>query len=265
MHPIAIRPAILVPLLALGLTGCAWFAPRHAAPVGVRPVAANAATPGALADDGLYLDARSAIMRRDYATALDLLQAANTRSANDVRVLNAFGVVYDKLGRFDLSARYYAWAAALDPTSPIIANNVRYSGILRGGQAADTALAQASPAPQPPADTGETLYNEALAAISGGDNARALELLYAARSRKADDVRVLNALGVVNSRLGRFDLSERYYRQAAQLDPGSPVLANNQAVSRLLRARPVAAHDAPAMVVATAPSQAPGQPPRTPQ
>ena len=26
---------------------------------------------------------------------------------DDIRVLNAFGVVYDKLGRFDLSARYY--------------------------------------------------------------------------------------------------------------------------------------------------------------
>jgi len=262
MRAINPRLAILVPLLAWSLAGCAWLN-HHRAPVAVRPVATNLATPGVLADDGLYLDARSAIMRRDYATALEALQAAKARTPDDVRVLNAFGVVYDKLGRFDLSERYYAWAAKLDPQSTIIANNLRYSSFLRTGKTPDTtALAQARPAP-------DSSYSEAVAAISGGDDARALGILNAALSRKADDVRVLNALGVVHAQLGQFNLSEYYYVKAAALDPGSPIVANNRAASRLLRARWETADHAPshtppeAMVVATV--QSPTQHPQSPQ
>ena len=50
--------------------------------------------------DSYYASATAAIGRRDYAEALELLQAARERaSPDDVRVLNAFGVIYDKLGR----------------------------------------------------------------------------------------------------------------------------------------------------------------------
>jgi len=258
----AIKPlsVILVPLLAWGLAGCIW--PFHrSAPVDVRPVATGMTTPGALADDGLYLDARSAIIRRDYATALEALQAANARTPDDVRVLNAFGVVYDKLGRFDLSERYYAWAAKLDPQSSIIANNLRYSGYLRAGKSGDTQLAETRPAP----DSYAPLYSEAVAAIAGGDDTRALDVLNSALSRKADDVRVLNALGVVYSRRGRFNLGEYYYDQAAALDPGSAIVANNRAASRLLETRwETPPHTTPsAMIVTTL--EAPTPHPQTPQ
>jgi hypothetical protein len=76
---------------------------------------------------GYYESAVNAINGRHYALALDYLQAARAVRPDDVRVLTAFGVVYDKLGRFDLSARYYAQAAALDPKSTIIAQDVDYS------------------------------------------------------------------------------------------------------------------------------------------
>jgi hypothetical protein len=49
-----------------------------------------------------------------------------------LRSLNALGVVYDKLGRFDLSARYYAQARAIDPNSQVVAANVSYSNALQG-------------------------------------------------------------------------------------------------------------------------------------
>lgn len=81
--------------------------------------------------EGDYAAAVSAIGRRDYALALDMLQTANARKPNDVRVLNAFGVVYDKLGRFDLSARYYASARSADAGSQIVASNVTYSAALQ--------------------------------------------------------------------------------------------------------------------------------------
>jgi Flp pilus assembly protein TadD len=117
--------------MALGLPAClvATGVLAGAAPVKVKPVRTE--TTAGLADDGLYLDAASAISRRDYPRALDLLQAARARKADDPRVLNAFGVVYDKLGRFDLSGAYYAQARALDPGSPIVAANMAYSAWLQ--------------------------------------------------------------------------------------------------------------------------------------
>ena len=82
---------------------------------------------GAEREDADYASARAAIERRDYADALDWLQSARARNPNDIRVLNAFGVVYDKLGRFDLSTRYYQQALAIDRSSEIVAHNLAYS------------------------------------------------------------------------------------------------------------------------------------------
>lgn len=82
-------------------------------------------------EDRMYARAKQAIEARDYATALDLLQMARQRSPNDGRVLNAMGVVYDKLGRFDLSRRYYEQALALQPNSPTVMANIEYSSKLQ--------------------------------------------------------------------------------------------------------------------------------------
>src|SRR6185312_14596665 len=101
--------------------------------------------------DGDYAAAVAAIERRDYALALDLLQTANAQKGDDVRILNAFGVVYDKLGRFDLSSRYYARAHVADANSAIVASNQAYSALLQGQApqaVAPRALASAAmPAP----------------------------------------------------------------------------------------------------------------------
>ena len=81
---------------------------------------------------GYYEKAVTAINDRRYALALEYLQAARNQKPDDVRVLTAFGVIYDKLGRFDLSARYYGQAAALDPKSRVIAADMDYSRRLQG-------------------------------------------------------------------------------------------------------------------------------------
>jgi hypothetical protein len=81
--------------------------------------------------DRLYESAASAINARDYGRALDYLQAARDRDPRNVKALNALGVVYDKLGRFDLSARYYAQARAIEPESRILAENIGYSRVLQ--------------------------------------------------------------------------------------------------------------------------------------
>lgn len=128
MTPPAQAKLALAAALLMGAAGCTHF-PRSAEWVKVTPITPAAARERPTSD-GYYAGAVAAISRRDYAAALDLLQAARARDPRDVRVLNAFGVVYDKLGRFDLSARYYAEGRALAPDSPVLASNLAYSAAL---------------------------------------------------------------------------------------------------------------------------------------
>jgi len=143
--------ALLVPL-----SGCATLKQLASALVGPRPaqtqIRALAALPPpdpAAAVHRLYGRAAEAIKARDYALALELLQLAATRAPNDARVLNAQGVVYDKLGRFDLSGRYYARALQADPGSRIVLANIAYSARLQGLEPPADVL-QAIAAPPPP-------------------------------------------------------------------------------------------------------------------
>jgi tetratricopeptide (TPR) repeat protein len=113
-----------------------WSKAKTAA-VKIAPAPPRAPGPGDLVDR-LYADAVQALKTRDYASALDLLQLARSRGADDPRVLTAMGVIYDKLGRFDLSGRYYALAEAADPGSKVIAMDRAYSERLQraGAEAA---------------------------------------------------------------------------------------------------------------------------------
>jgi Flp pilus assembly protein TadD len=119
----------IAPLILLASAGCATE-PRHSAYAGVKPVSQIDGIQ-ASGDEGLYQEAVKAITQRDYGLALEFLQAARARNPHDVRVLNAFGVVYDKLGRFDLSAGYYRQAQAVEPDSKIVAQNFAYSRLLQ--------------------------------------------------------------------------------------------------------------------------------------
>lgn len=131
---------LLTTALCLTLGGCASANRFVMRLVGQKPVERaevrpvfheSAQAPTASPTDRLYKAAVQAIDDRNYLRALDALQLARRASPDDVRVLNALGVVYDKLGRFDLSSRYYRLAEAADPASPIIAANMRYSGVLQ--------------------------------------------------------------------------------------------------------------------------------------
>ena len=145
---------LAVPALAVALSGCAIF-PRSARWVDFKSIE-TASDASYSRQDGYYSSAVSAISRRDYAGALDFLQTARAHDPGDVRILNAFGVVYDKLGRFDLSARYYAEAAQIDPSSWIVARNRAYSTNLQAATAVPL-LAEAAP-PRPPAAAVNTAW-----------------------------------------------------------------------------------------------------------
>jgi tetratricopeptide (TPR) repeat protein len=128
-----VSPLLMLSAAAMvGLGGCQYLAFLHPRPklkpaaAQVQPADLHAPAPGALVDH-LYADAIKAIEHRDYASALDLLQLARARRSDDPRVLTAMGVIYDKLGRFDLSARYYDLAEAADPGSRVVAIDRLYS------------------------------------------------------------------------------------------------------------------------------------------
>jgi len=118
-----------VTLATAGLAACASMLGGEQ--VKVRPIDTMQSLTTAPRDT-LYESAVSAINERDYARALDYLQAAKTKDPRNVKALNALGVVYDKLGRFDLSARYYAQARAVEPDSKVVAENMGYSRVLQG-------------------------------------------------------------------------------------------------------------------------------------
>jgi hypothetical protein len=124
-----IGPVLAVCTASVAVTGCL------ALPLGGHSpkfTAVHTASTPASKIDLYYSAAVRSIEARDYAQALDYLQTARGLAQDDVRVINAFGVVYDKLGRFDLSRRYYAEAKVLDPTSKVVDNNLAYSERLQG-------------------------------------------------------------------------------------------------------------------------------------
>ena len=124
------RSSILcLTLSAASLTACASLFGGEE--VKVRPIS-NMSGLTSEPRDPLYESAVTAINERDYAKALDYLQEAKSKNPRNIKALNALGVVYDKLGRFDLSARYYAQAREIDPASRVVVANLDYSRALQG-------------------------------------------------------------------------------------------------------------------------------------
>jgi tetratricopeptide (TPR) repeat protein len=106
----------------LALTSCAT-------PLKITPVGPNTA-PLANRIEPLYTQGRTALLAGDLAAALEFFHAARRAGPDDVRVLNGLGVIYDRLGRFDLSSQYYQRALSLDPRSEVLAQNLALSAQL---------------------------------------------------------------------------------------------------------------------------------------
>jgi tetratricopeptide (TPR) repeat protein len=139
---------LVLPCAAVALTGCAWLQPvAHFAanafsyhPSGVRPLDTKLTPVGPTTlQDRLYAEAVTALEKREYGQALEILQVAREAKQNDARVLNALGVLYDKLGRFDVSGHFYDLAEKADPGSRVVAINRRYSQLLQLGLAGPSA------------------------------------------------------------------------------------------------------------------------------
>jgi Flp pilus assembly protein TadD len=139
------RVWLSIAILAMSLGGCAHH--PKTAPLKVTAIPADIPAPRPhAAEDRLYAEAARAITARDYGRALERLQQARVGRPDDPRVLTALGVIYDKLGRFDVSARYYDLAEKADPGSPVVAIDRRYSLMLRDRARARLKLVQPSTA-----------------------------------------------------------------------------------------------------------------------
>ncbi len=266
MRPVRLNHVRIVVLTGamIGMAGCAVLRPlSHLAMnslsqmVKIRPIPANFApvSPTAVVDR-LYAQAVTALNKRDYAVALAALQLGRDARGNDPRVLNALGVVYDKLGRFDLSSRYYDLAEKADPGSKVVAANRRYSQQLQQGGVIEVAsVVEASTPATPavvsldPASLVDRLYSSAVRALQQRDFRTALVALNSAQSARPGDARVLNALGVVNAELGRFEVSAHFYDLAEKADPGSKVVETNRRFSDYLQRTRVSVGDIATPVV----------------
>jgi Flp pilus assembly protein TadD len=254
-----LKPTALLASTVLVLVGGCAHLPQLVSWIKVKPLVTQAdmkPVGAQAASDRLYADAVKAIDQRNYGQAILLLQVARDAHPSDARVLTAMGVVYDKLGRFDLSDRYYAQAQKADPGSRIVALDMQYSQFLRsGGDATAVAKARAAApvllsstvpstpagparplsAPAPAPLSGEQLYARAVKAIDRREFGVALGDLRAARDAMPGDARVLTALAVTYDHLGRFDLSSRYYDQADKAAPGSVIIAQDRRTSQILQ------------------------------
>jgi LytR cell envelope-related transcriptional attenuator/Tetratricopeptide repeat len=67
-----------------------------------------------------------------YGLALEKFKVVLAEAPASVRVLNAVGTAYDKLGRGDVAETYYKRALEMEPDSSQTLNNFGYSLILRG-------------------------------------------------------------------------------------------------------------------------------------
>jgi Tetratricopeptide repeat/LytR cell envelope-related transcriptional attenuator len=116
--------------VAVGLVG---LSACTIAPLNIRPVNTSALESQAPSSkvDLLYAQGREALVAGDLAAALELFHGARRSGPDDVRVLNGLAVIYDRLGRYDLSANYYDRARELDPNSAVLQANLALSNQMR--------------------------------------------------------------------------------------------------------------------------------------
>lgn len=73
-----------------------------------------------------------------YGSAIEYFSRRHAENREDMEALMGLAIAYDKIGRFDLSRRYYVQALNLEPQNVVLLNNYGYSLVLQGK--ADEAL-----------------------------------------------------------------------------------------------------------------------------
>jgi type IV secretion system protein VirB1 len=95
-----------------------------------------------------------------------------------------------------------------------------------------TGLSAASPA--------ERAYQEGKADLAAGRPGLAIVAFETALANNPGSAKVLNGLGAAYDGLQRFDVAQSFYKQALQLEPNSPDVVNNMAISLQMAGKPEA-------------------------
>ena len=161
--------------------------------VEVRPIGGNSA----ITADEAYAEGKRQLERGNIALAVDGFRKAVRRSPESVDAMNGLAVAYDRLGRFDLSRRFYELALAADPANAKVRHNLEISlrmqgrngeaAALRaegtGGTAAVALATRPVPVPKPvvePAREGprvERLSPQEIALVTIGGASRSVEVV----------------------------------------------------------------------------------------
>lgn len=119
------RALILAPALLAGCAGLdiARFEPRPVVPEGY-------AIKGSGSE--LYEQGKRQLQAGHAALAIDAFRRASRAQPDSIDALNGLAVAYDRIGRYDLSRRYYEAALGREPTSAMLLHNLGYSLALQG-------------------------------------------------------------------------------------------------------------------------------------
>jgi hypothetical protein len=118
------------------LTGCAGlnlarFEPRPVVPAGYSAKGSGSE---------LYEQGKRQLQAGHAALAIDSFRRASRVQPDSVDTLNGLAVAYDRIGRYDLSRRYYEAALGRDPNSAMLLHNFGYSLALQGKREEGRAL-----------------------------------------------------------------------------------------------------------------------------
>lgn len=119
------RATILAFLLA---SGCA--AGSDGARLELRAAGGSAST--AYGSGGAYAAGKRHLADGKIGLAIDAFRQALRADPTSVRALNGLAVAYDRIGRFDVSRRYYEQALSFEPGSAELLNNLGYSLLMQG-------------------------------------------------------------------------------------------------------------------------------------
>jgi hypothetical protein len=120
------RALILAPALLAGCAGLdiARFEPRPVVPEGYAMKKGSGSE--------LYEQGKRQLQAGHAALAIDAFRRASRVQPDSIDALNGLAVAYDRIGRYDLSRRYYEAALGREPTSAMLLHNFGYSLALQG-------------------------------------------------------------------------------------------------------------------------------------
>lgn len=156
------------------------------------------------------------VERRDFVTAISVLEAAEKVSPRDPQLLALLASAYMGRGRNSLATRYLEQALALGDSSPGVRATLGFSLLKNGQQQAGVQQLQTAFDQDPSLENAgfalTTLY------IRRGDTKQALEIADRLAQRFPSNVAVLNMLGIARRAAGDLKGARAAYEKAIQID-----------------------------------------------